>query len=129
MTARYVLNGTRIRTLEDFWQVIMDAFDGPGRQYFGRNLAAFADCLSGGPGHPDADEYTVDWLDHEVSRGHLGYPETVRQLEFRLAHCHPTNRPAVGDELTAAREERGATVLDWLMEIFEERAPGVLRLR
>ncbi|UNO38393.1 barstar family protein [Streptomyces sp. MST-110588] len=128
MTAAYVLDGTRIRTLEDFWQVLMEAFDGPGRHHFGRNLDALADCLSGGPGAPDTDDYMVEWRDHQVSREYLGYPETVRQLEIRWARCHPTGRPAVGADLAAAREGRGRTVFDWLVEIFEERAPGVLRL-
>ncbi|MFD5438557.1 barstar family protein [Kitasatospora sp. NPDC127067] len=129
MMATYVLDGTRIRTLDDFWQVLMDAFDGPGRQYFGRNLDAFADCLSGGPGGPDAEDYIVEWRDHAVSRKHLGYPETVRQLELRLSRCHPSNRAAVEARLAAARDQRGRTVFDQLVEIFESRAPGVLRLK
>ncbi|WP_411084761.1 barstar family protein [Streptomyces sp. cmx-18-6] len=129
MTAIYVLDGLQIRTLDDFWRIVMDAFDGSGRQYFGRNLDAFADCLSGGPGHPDVDDYIVEWRHHEVSREHLGYPETVRQLEIRLARCHPANRPAFGADLAAAQEGRGPTVFESLIEIFEDRAPGVLRLQ
>ncbi|WP_406151466.1 barstar family protein [Streptomyces sp. NBC_01012] len=131
MTAVFVLDGKRIRTLDDFWRVIMDAFDSPGRQYFGRNLDAFADCLSGGPGHPDVDDYMVEWRDHEVSRDHdhLGYPETVRQLELQQARCHPSNRTAVAARLAAACDQHGPTVFDQLVEIFENRAPGVLRLQ
>lgn len=128
VTATYVLDGTRIRTLEDFWRVIGETINGPDG-YFGRNLDAFADCLSGGFGTPDDDDYVVEWRDHQASREHLGYPETARQLEIRLSRCHPTNRPAVSAELAAASEERGPTVFDWLIDIFEERAPGVLRLR
>lgn len=128
VTATYVLDGTRIRTLEDFWRVIGETINGPDG-YFGRNLDAFADCLSGGFGTPDDDDYVVEWRDHQASRVHLSYPETARQLEIRLSRCHPTNRPAVSAELAAAREEQGSTVFDWLIEIFEERAPGVLRLR
>lgn len=127
--ATYVLDGTRIRTLDDFWQVLMDAFDSPGRQYFGRNLDAFADCLSGGPGGPEADDYIVEWHDHAVSREHLGYPEMVRQLELRLARCHPSNRAVVDARLAAARDQHGQTVFDQLVEIFERRAPGVLHLQ
>ncbi|MFE0191641.1 barstar family protein [Streptomyces sp. NPDC058989] len=128
MTPIYVLDGTQIRTLEDFWRVIGEAINGPGG-YFGRNLDAFADCLGGGYGAPEDDDYVVEWRDHQVSREHLGYPETARQLEIRLARCHPANRPSVGADLAAAREERGTTVFDWLVEIFDDRAPGVLRLR
>ncbi|MFC9706086.1 barstar family protein [Streptomyces sp. NPDC056943] len=128
MTPTYVLDGRQIRTLEDFWRVIGEAINGPGG-YFGRNLDAFADCLSGGFGAPDDDDYVVEWRDHQVSRHYLGYPETARQLEIRLSRCHPTNRPSVSADLAAARQERGATVFDWLIEIFNDRAPGVLRLR
>ncbi|WP_053804370.1 barstar family protein [Streptomyces rimosus] len=129
MMAIFVLDGASIRSLDDFWRVLMDAFDSPGRQYFGRNLDAFADCLSGGPGGPEADDYVVEWHDHAVSREHLGYPETVRQLELRLARCHPSNRAAVEARLAAAHDGRGQTVFDQLIEIFESRAPGVLSLQ
>ncbi|WTW99308.1 barstar family protein [Streptomycetaceae bacterium NBC_01309] len=90
MTRTYMLDGTGIRTLDDFWHVLMDTFDGPGRHHFGRNLDAFADCLSGGPGAPAAGEYRVEWRAHTVSRAHLGFPETARQLELSLARCHPS---------------------------------------
>lgn len=128
VTPTYVLDGRQIRTLEDFWRVIGEAINGPGG-YFGRNLDAFADCLSGGFGAPDDDDYVVEWRDHQVSRQHLGYPETARQLQIRLSRCHPTNRPSVSADLAAARQERGTAVFDWLIEIFNDRAPGVLRLR
>ncbi|MEV7326364.1 barstar family protein [Streptomyces sp. NPDC093970] len=128
MTATYVLDGTQIKTLEDFWRTIGEAINGPGG-HFGRNLDAFADCLSGGFGAPDDDDYVVEWRDHQVSREYLGHPETARQLEIRLTHCHPTNRPSVGADLAAARVGRGSTVFDWLVTIFDDRAPGVLRLR
>lgn len=97
--------------------------------YFGRNLDAFNDCLRGGFGTPEDDDFVVEWRDHEVSRLNLGYPETVRQLELRLTRCHPTNRSAVRADLEAARAGRGTRVFDWLVEIFEDQVPGALRLR
>ncbi|MFD3622572.1 barstar family protein [Streptomyces sp. NPDC058676] len=128
MTPTYVLDGRQIRTLQDFWRVIGEAINGPAG-YFGRNLDAFADCLSSGFGAPDDDDYVVEWRDHQVSRQHLSYPETARQLEIRLSRCHPTNRPSGSADLAAARQERGTTAFDWLIEIFNDRAPDVLRLR
>lgn len=128
MTPTYVLDGTQIRTLADFWRAIGEAINGPGG-YFGRNLDAFADCLSGGFGAPDDDDHVVEWRDHRVSREHLGYPETARQLEIRLSRCHPTNRPSVSADLASARDGRGSTVFDWLVGICNDRAPGVLRLQ
>lgn len=127
MTVRYVLDGTQIRTLEDFWRVVGESVGCGG--YFGRNLDAFADCLRGGFGTPDDGDYLIEWRDHEVSRQNLGHPETARQLELTLERCHPTNKASVGARLAEARAGRGPTVFDWLVEITDKELPGGLRLR
>lgn len=59
----YVLDGRRIHSLEDFWPVMGEAVNGPGG-YFGRNLDTFNDCLRGGFGTPDDDDFVVEWHDH-----------------------------------------------------------------
>ncbi|QGV82014.1 barstar family protein [Streptomyces ficellus] len=128
MATTYVLDGERIRTLEDFWRVMGEAVNGPGG-YFGRGLDSFGDCLAGGFGTPDDGDFTVEWRDHARSRQALGHEETARRLESRLARCHPTQRPSVAGLLADARAGRGPTVFDWLVEVFEDAAPGVLRLR
>jgi RNAse (barnase) inhibitor barstar len=120
--------GAEVTSLESFWRVIGEAVNGPGG-YFGRNLDAFADCLSGGFGTPDDDDFVIEWRDHERSRRALGREETVRQLRLRLERVHPQNRPVVQEELDEAEAGRGTTVFDWLVRIMEERAPGALRLR
>src|ERR1700676_1648614 len=74
------------------------------------NLDAFDDVLSGGFGTPD-EGFTLRWKNHVVSRQRLGYPETVRQLELRLARCHPTNRARVSLDLKEAQAHRGPTCL------------------
>jgi len=127
VTAVYVIDGGRVGSLEDFWRVMGEAVNGPGG-YFGQNLDAFNDCLRGGFGTPDDDDFVVEWRDHELSQGNLGYLETVRQLELRLGRCHPSNSPSVRADLQAARAGHGPTVFDWLVEIFEEQIPGRLRL-
>ncbi|MFJ9453979.1 barstar family protein [Kitasatospora sp. NPDC101447] len=126
MTVTYVIDGSRIGSLEDFWDVVGQEIGVDG--YFGRNLDAFADCLRGGFGTPEDGDWLIEWRDHEASRRRLGYPETVRQLELRLGRCHPTNREWVGTELAAARAGEGPTVFDWLVRIIEEEHPGGLRL-
>ncbi|WP_371614523.1 barstar family protein [Streptomyces sp. NBC_00454] len=128
MTKTYELDGERIRTLEDFWLVIGEAVNGPGG-YFGRNLDSFNDCLRGGFGTPDDDDFKIVWLRHEVSRRLLGHPETARRLEQTLVRCHHTNRARVAEELAAARRGQGPTVFDWLVDIAEGQVPGVLELR
>lgn len=127
-TAVYVLDGRRIGTLEDFWREIGEAVNGP-EGYFGGNLDALNDCLRGGFGTPDDDDFRFEWYDHARSRERLGHAETARQLELRLTRCHPANRERVAGELAAARRGEGPTVFDWLIEIMEGQAPGALRLR
>ncbi|WP_433288172.1 barstar family protein [Micromonospora sp. CA-244673] len=125
MTTVYAIDGRRVQTLEDFWRVIGEAVNGPGG-YFGRNLDALHDCLHGGMGAPEDDDYVFEWRHHEASRRNLGYTETARQLKFRLDRCHPSNRPLVKADLRAARAGTGPTVFDWLTGILDEH--GKLRL-
>jgi RNAse (barnase) inhibitor barstar len=126
VTEVYVLDGERIGSLEDFWTIVGRAMGSDG--YFGTNLDAFADCLSGGFGTPEDGDFTVIWRAHKHSQAALGYPATVRQLQLRLEQCHPTNRERVQADLDAARAGQGPTVSDWLVRIFEERVPGQLTL-
>lgn len=127
MTVTYVVPGAEVTDLERFWQLIGAAVNGPDG-YFGRNLDAFADCLTGGYGTPDDRDFVIEWRDHELSRRALGHRETARQLRLRLARVPEANRGAVQERLDDAEAGRGPTVFDWLTEIIDERAPGALRL-
>jgi RNAse (barnase) inhibitor barstar len=120
VSREYVIDGSRITSLEAFWDEISNVLI-PGHRW-GRNLDAFRDILSGlfGPDEP----YTLRWRHAAVSIEALGHPETVRQLEMRLKHCHPDNRERVRQELADARAGRGPTVFDWLIEIIRDHGPG-----
>lgn len=127
-TARtsYTIDGARFTTLEGFFAEI-------GRVLlpdvsWGRNLDAFDDILRGGFGTPPGG-FTLVWRDAARSRQALGYPETVRQLERRLARCHPDNRAHVAAELARARRGAGPTVFDWLLAIIAGHADITLELR
>jgi RNAse (barnase) inhibitor barstar len=82
---------------------------------WGRNLDAFNDILRGGFGTP-SDGFVLRWRNSELSQRRLGYPETVRVLQRRLATCHPTNVTAIRAELDAAVREDGRTVFDVLVK-------------
>jgi RNAse (barnase) inhibitor barstar len=123
----YVLHGSRIHTLHDFWREIGEAVNGPGG-YFASNLDALHDALAGGMGQPDDGRCTFVWEDSTASRSALGYDETVRELEDRLSRCHASNRPHVAAELSRARAHQGPTVFDWLVEAIES-SPAAIVLR
>jgi len=123
--AIYTLEGTRFATLEDFFAEVGRVLI-PGAAW-DHNLDAFEDILRGGFGTPDGG-FTLIWRDAARSRRQLGYPETVRQLERRLARCHPSNRARVAAELARARRGEGPTVFDWLTAIIAEHDDIALEL-
>ena len=94
----------------------------PGASW-GRNLDAFNDILRGGFGTPD-EGFTLRWVNSEKSRAALGYPETVRYLERKLATSHPANTPIIQEELTKARRSEGATLFEIIVELIREHGPG-----
>lgn len=118
---RLEIDGSRILTLESFYEEVTRVL--VPRTYWGHNLDAFNDILRGGFGTPD-DGFHLVWRNHAQSRLELGYPETARQLEQRLANCHPANRERVSHELAEARAGRGSTAFDWLLQIIEDHGPG-----
>jgi RNAse (barnase) inhibitor barstar len=121
MSTEYVLDGTRISSLEEFYDEFGNEVSAQIRM--GSNLDALNDILRGGFGTP-IDGFTIRWSNSKLSQSRLGYPETVRQLERWLASCHPTNRKLVQSHLDRARSGIGPTVFDWIVEIIREHGPG-----
>ncbi|MEV0578419.1 barstar family protein [Streptomyces sp. RTGN2] len=128
MTVTYVIDGSGVTGLDSFWVVIGEAVNGPGG-YFGRGLDAFADCLRGGMGTPDDDDFVIEWRDHEMSARALGHEETARYLRGLFPRAHVSSLPRLREELARAEDGRGPTLFDRLLEIVrEETDPGTLRL-
>lgn len=121
MLKEYVLDGSKVTSLEAFFDQISDTLILGA--YWGRNLDAFNDILRGGFGTPP-EGFIVRWTHSDASRACLGYAETVRQLEKRLERCHPTNRDLVRGDLSQAQQGTGATVFDWLVEIIRDHDTG-----
>ncbi|WNI21638.1 barstar family protein [Streptomyces sp. ITFR-16] len=128
MTVTYVINGSEVTGLERFWDLIGEAVNGPGGS-FGRNLDAFADCLSGGMGTPDDNDFVIEWRDHARSARALGHEETARHLRRLTARAHPDNLPPLRERIARAEQGRGPTLFDELVDIIQERlGPGRLLL-
>lgn len=86
------------------------------------NLDAFTDILRGGFGTPE-NGWTLRWQNSELSRAALGYEATIRWLEQIHLTCHPSNRPDVRDRIRNARQCRGRTIFDEIVEIIRDHAP------
>jgi RNAse (barnase) inhibitor barstar len=83
----YVLEGTQITSLEDFWRAWLEVTGSDGTD-FGRTLIAFDDALSG-PGWPEGmarTNFIVEWVDHENSEASIGrtFKHLVKIFERRL---------------------------------------------
>jgi RNAse (barnase) inhibitor barstar len=121
MRRTYEIDGARFSTLQEFYDEIGRVLIPDAR--WGRNLDAFNDILRGGFGTPEGG-FILRWLNSQVSRQRLGYPETIRQLQRRLQTCHPMSRESVQEKLDGARQGRGPTVFDWLVGIIENHGTG-----
>lgn len=121
MTKEYVINGSKITSLDAFYDEVSRVLI-PGHKW-GRNLDAFDDILSGELGTP-ADGFILKWSQSAISKANLGYAETSKYLEEKLRRCHPSNRESVRVELANARAKAGPTLFDWLVEIIRDHGPG-----
>lgn len=115
------IDGLEFSTLEGFFDHVSSRII-PGAAW-GRNLDAFSDILRGGFGTPEGG-FILCWNNHDISKRRLGYEETARQLQKRLARCHSTHVASVEAELATALRHEGSTVFDWLVEIIRLHSVG-----
>jgi len=64
---RYRIDGSAIASIDDFYDAIGRAVNGPGG-YFGTNLDALADCLRGGFGTPADEDFEFEWTHSDRAR-------------------------------------------------------------
>ena len=122
---QYVIDGTECKTLKETAAAFTRAL---GLNFpWNGNLDALNDILRGGFGTPE-DGFVLIWKQSDLSRQGLGYNETVRWYEENLQKCHPTNVSTVKQKLSEARNRRGTTVFDWLVEIIRGHQNIELRL-
>ena len=78
------------------------------------NLDAFNDYLVW-----PHESYVLLWKHSDLSRERLGYGEMVEWLEERVQHCHPSNVSHMRDRLEVAKQRKGQTLFDLLVEIIQ----------
>ena len=117
----FTFDGARFDDLDGFWDEVERVLI-PGRAW-GRNLDAFSDVLSGGFGLPAG--FQVRWVNAARSRQRLGFDATVKWLEARLPEVYPSNRAEFSRRLEHARNQRGETLFEALVDILEHAGQGV----
>ena len=124
--AEITIDGLDFSTLEGFYGTIGRAIIDPNHPDSG-NLDWLNDILS----WPCGDEmvpYTLIWRNSVESQRRLGHTETVRQMEQRKVWQFPFGDTKMVSNIEAARQGKGPTVFDWLIEIIERNGEYV-RLR
>lgn len=81
MTRIFRIDGRKVKSAKDFYREIGRAVNGPDG-YFGSNLDALADCLRGGFGTPEDQDFGFDWRHSDVSRRHLpeAFVDSIRDV-------------------------------------------------
>lgn len=121
MKKEVVIDGNNFSTLMEFYDEIERKLTKGLDWKIGRNLNAFNDILWGGFGvHECDDPIRLTWRDSEKSKQALGYDQTIVHLEGVLHSCHPSNIPAVEKDLEAARNGKGQTLYDIIIEIIRD---------
>jgi RNAse (barnase) inhibitor barstar len=106
----YTIDGNDFDTLEELYEKISETML-PGIVW-GHNLDALNDVLYGDFGVLK-EEFILIWKNAARSRQKLGYEYTIEFWEKRLVH-----NPDLKEKLEKARQHKGQTVFDVLMEII-----------
>ncbi len=120
------IDGINFSTLEEFYEEVANKLT-PDAKWWGKNLDGFNDILRGGFGTP-LYGFVLVWKNSQVSRERLGYPETIRQLQKRKLHHHPSWNSVTNQAIKQAERSKGPTAFDWLIEIIEAHVTIDLRL-
>ena len=116
-----IINGANFSSLDSFYDEVEKNFTQGLDWKIGRNLDAFNDVLRGGFGVYDSeDQIKLIWVNTIKSKLDLWFGETVKYLEKKLKTCHPANRESVKVDLELARQQRGATLFEIIVEMIKE---------
>ena len=116
----YEISGDEFNTLEEFYDHISQILI--PESWWGRNLDAFNDILSGGFGTPE-DGFVIKWKNSSRSQEKLGFAETIKYLEYKLNQCHPDNCEDIKVDIQLAQNGEGQTLFDILVEIIRNHGP------
>ncbi|KAL6063813.1 hypothetical protein QOT17_011308 [Balamuthia mandrillaris] len=141
------LDGDRINDLDSFFDEVTDKLLSSNSKPWPRTLEAFDKLLGGrrfanthsnttnsnnnvyqyhyNSAIPRQGVWRLRWLNSKRSQKQLGYAATVRWLEGRLAEMHPSNRELWQGRLQAAKNGKGDTLFDQLVNMIRQHAPLV----
>ena len=114
-----IIDGDNFSSLAKFYEEIEAKFTRDLGWKIGRNLHAFNDVLRGGFGVYEYDERIgIIWNNSGKSKNDLSYKETIKYIELKLQTCHPENIESVKRNLELARQYKGETLFEMIVNII-----------
>jgi hypothetical protein len=112
----FYIDGKEFSSLEEFFERI-GALLRPGTvKGWIHSFDAFNDFLY--DEDLPSEGFTLVWTNSALSAANLGYPETIRQLELSLSWVHPVNITTVLQRIELAKESKGPTMFDEILDVL-----------
>jgi len=125
-----VINGENFYDMESFYIEIDKVMTKDLTWKTGHNLDAFNDLLRGGFGMFEyLEPIELIWKNSEKSRKDLGFTETIKCYEASLRTCHPSNADGLKRDIENAKQGKGTTLFDLIIEIIEDHEHIELQLK
>lgn len=125
-----IIDGSKFNNTVEFYIEIDKVLTKDLTWKTGHNLDAFNDLLRGGFGvHEYSEPIIIIWKKPNKSKMDLGFNATIKHYENMLTRCHPTNMDNVRALLEDAKQERGDTLFDIIIQVIKEHDHIELILR
>lgn len=125
-----IIDGSKFNDIGEFYSEIDKALTKDLTWKTGHNLDALNDLLHGGFGVHEYDEpIIIIWENSNKSKIDLGFNATIKHYQNMLRRCHSTNIDNVRALLEDAKQEKGDTLFDIIIQIIKEHNQIELILR
>ena len=115
-----IVEGSQMTDIPAFYKEINRVFMSEEDWTLGPSLDAFNDLLYGGYGILQEDpQVTLVWKDYQKSKEALGYLETQKYYQAKLAPGSPFDKARFQQQLKDLNAGVGKTYFDLLMEIIK----------
>ena len=127
---QYRIDGAEVHGISDLYAQLNRELMADQDWCLGSSLDGFNDVLYRvDGGSREGDPATFVWTDHAHSRDALGFDETQRWLQNKLAQPHSFNQQRIQSDLDDLRNGFGKTYFELILEVFEDHPLIELQLR
>jgi RNAse (barnase) inhibitor barstar len=123
----YIIDGGNFSTYGEFFREITKVLVPDAIEGWIRNLDVLNDYLYRGDDKPEGG-FILIWKNSALSKTRLGYSETIRWLESHLKICHPANIPIIQERIALAKQNKGITFFDEIVDVIRVHEDIELRL-